>query len=207
MKRPNCHTLQRRLSYANVIATLALFFALTGGAMAGVKYLTASDAITTGDLAGSTYGDPVIASGQVTSAKIADGAVTSSKFDTAAIAPNAAKLDGLASTAFLSGYQVVEQNFTDPYNPNLPDITNGGAVASCPSGKQVIGGGVFAEWLDSTNLFHSNVQVDDSQPWDTSGTGTYDAWSAAVSKPDGSPLVAGEEFAGTVYAICASTAG
>ena len=35
--------LRRRLSYANVMVTLALFWALTGGAMAGAKYLTAND--------------------------------------------------------------------------------------------------------------------------------------------------------------------
>ena len=35
--------LRRRPSYANVMVTLALFLALTGGAMAGAKYLTAND--------------------------------------------------------------------------------------------------------------------------------------------------------------------
>lgn len=93
--------LRRRLSYANVIATLALFLALTGSAAAVGKYLTASDPITAGDLAGSTYGSPVIADEKVTSAKITDGAITSSKFDTAAIAPNSDKLDGLDSSAFV----------------------------------------------------------------------------------------------------------
>jgi hypothetical protein len=93
--------LRRRLTYANVIATLALFFALTGGAMAGVKYLVAADTIpATSDLAGSTYGNPQIAAGKVTSDKIANGAITSSKFDSSALAPNADKLDGLDSSAF-----------------------------------------------------------------------------------------------------------
>jgi hypothetical protein len=45
-----------RLTYANVIATLALFLALTGSATAGAKYLTASELINAGDLAGSTDG-------------------------------------------------------------------------------------------------------------------------------------------------------
>jgi hypothetical protein len=93
---------RRRLTYANVIATLALFFALTGGAMAGVKYITASDTIpATSDLAGSTYGNPQIAAGKVTASKIADGAITSAKFDSSALAPNADKLDGIDSTGFL----------------------------------------------------------------------------------------------------------
>jgi hypothetical protein len=92
--------LRRRLSYANVMATLAFFFALTGGAMAATKYLGASDPIpATSDLTG-TYGNPLIADGKVTSTKIADGAITSSKFDSSATAPNSEKLDGLDSTAF-----------------------------------------------------------------------------------------------------------
>jgi len=76
--------MRRRLSYANVMATLAFFFALTGVAIAGPKYLQATDPITNGDLAGSTYGSPVIA----------DGAITSSKFNGAAVAPDSSKLAG-----------------------------------------------------------------------------------------------------------------
>jgi hypothetical protein len=71
--------MRRRLSYANVMATLAFFFALTGGAMAVGKYIVSTDPITSGDLAGSTYGSPVIAPGKVTTAKIADGAITAAK--------------------------------------------------------------------------------------------------------------------------------
>ena len=93
--------LRRRLTYANVIGTLALFFALTGGAMAGVKYVIASDTIpAASDLAGSTYANPQIAAGKVTTNKIATGAITSSKFDASVIAPNADKLDGFDSSAF-----------------------------------------------------------------------------------------------------------
>src|SRR5262245_46066527 len=92
--------LRRRLSYANVMATLAFFFALTGGAMAGVKYVTASDTIpATSDLTG-TYGNPQIANGKVTTPKIADGAITTAKFNSSALAPNADKLDSLDSSAF-----------------------------------------------------------------------------------------------------------
>jgi hypothetical protein len=96
------HRLRRLLSYANVMATLAFFFALTGGATAAVKYLTTSTSITQGDLAGSTYGNPVIAAGKVTTGKIADGAITSAKFDTQAVAPNSSKLGGLTSSAFMT---------------------------------------------------------------------------------------------------------
>jgi hypothetical protein len=60
----------------NLIALVALFFALTGGALAATKYLTASDTIPAGDLAGSTYGDPVINNGAVSNAKLANRSLT-----------------------------------------------------------------------------------------------------------------------------------
>jgi hypothetical protein len=47
--------------------------------------LRGSDPITAGDLAGSTYGNPLIAAGKVTTGKLADGAVTSSKLADGAV--------------------------------------------------------------------------------------------------------------------------
>lgn len=86
--------LRSKLSYANVIATVALFFALTGGALAGVKYIATNDTIpATSDLGGSTYGNPLIAPGKV----------TTSKFASDATAPNADLLDGIDSSRFVQG--------------------------------------------------------------------------------------------------------
>lgn len=108
MKRFN---VRRHLSYASVMATLALFFAMSGVATAGVKYLIASDTIpSTSDLAGSTYGNPLIAAGKVTTASIADGAITSSKFDSGATAPNASSIGGL---------NVVTVPFGDTLDPGI----------------------------------------------------------------------------------------
>lgn len=105
--------MRQRLSYANVIATLALFFALTGGAMAANKYLMAGDQITQGDLAGSTYGNPVIAA----------GAITSAKFNSAAVAPNSTQLSGHA----LSDFPMVVARVTVPVgSANVPPGGCGG---------------------------------------------------------------------------------
>jgi hypothetical protein len=58
------------------VAFVALFFALGASAVAGTKYLTADTQITQGDLAGSTYGDPLIANGAVTNSKLANPSLT-----------------------------------------------------------------------------------------------------------------------------------
>jgi hypothetical protein len=58
------------------VAFVALFFALGGGAMAAGQFLRSTDTITKGDLAGSTYGDPLIASGAVTNDKLANPSLT-----------------------------------------------------------------------------------------------------------------------------------
>ena len=128
MRIPRFQGLRGRLSYANVMATLALFFALTGGAMAANKYLQPTDPITAGDLAGSTYGTPVIAAGKITSAKFAPTAK----------APDADTLDGIDSAQFLSGY--------GPGSPSTVSVAAGAqesAGAWCPAGKQPLGGGYF----------------------------------------------------------------
>ena len=127
---PGLRSLRGRLSYANVMATLAFFFALTGGAMAGAKYLTASDPITAGDLAGSNYGTPVIA----------DGAITSAKFASTAKAPDANTLDGIDSTQFLSA---LSGGSSADSTVSVPAGGQATAHSWCPAGKQPLGGGYF----------------------------------------------------------------
>jgi hypothetical protein len=111
------------------MATLAFFFALTGGAMATGKYLTADAPIIAGDLAGSTYGTPVIA----------DGKITSAQFAPAAKAPDADTLDGIDSTQVLSGYGPGESGS----NVSVPAGGQAAASSWCPAGKKPLGGGYF----------------------------------------------------------------
>jgi len=152
-------SLRRRLSYANVIATLALFFALTGASLAGVKYIVAGDPIpATSDLAGSTYGNPVIAAGKITTAK----------FDVAAIAPNSDKLDGKDSGDFLAATGVpgkFVQRYhlpTDPLQPGEVGVTS----VTCNTGQHVVGGGIYLA-SDPTTLEPTSSRDDrllDSAP-------------------------------------------
>jgi hypothetical protein len=130
MRIPRFQGLRRRLSYANVMATLAFFFALTGGSMAATKYLTANDPINAGDLAGSTYGTPVIAAGKITSAKFAPTAK----------APDADTLDGIDSTQFFSGYA---GGSAADFNVSVPAGEQATGHSWCHDGKVALGGGYF----------------------------------------------------------------
>jgi hypothetical protein len=75
------------------VALVALFFALGRGAMAANTYIRSADPIPSGDLAGSTYGSPLIASGKVTNGKLANCSLT-------ARAPDSAKLGGNAPSDY-----------------------------------------------------------------------------------------------------------
>jgi hypothetical protein len=153
MRIPRFQGLRGRLSYANVMATLAFFFALTGGAMATGKYLTANDPITAGDLAGSTYGTPVIASGKITSAQ----------FASTAKAPDADTLDGIDSTQFLSGYT---GGSSADSTVEVPAGGQATAHSWCPAGTKPLGGGYF-EFVDPSALrtVSASFAVQDVEPF------------------------------------------
>jgi hypothetical protein len=97
------------------VAFVALFFALGGGAMAASPFLRATHTIRSGDLAGSTYGSPVIARLKVDSGKLANGAVTTSKFDPSAVAPNSSELGGRAASAFMQNGAAAGGDLTGNY--------------------------------------------------------------------------------------------
>jgi hypothetical protein len=170
--------MRKRLSYANVMATVAVFFALTGGAWAATsKYLMASDPIAQGDLAGSTYGNPVIAAGKVTSAKVADGSLTGADIQDNSITGadvNEASLSGVdaASVGGKSAAQIPayrHKTYVDgPGGPedgtllNLPGL--GVLATDCTTNSSTVylqfqagsGGSV----LYSSNRNWSNPQLD-----------------------------------------------
>jgi hypothetical protein len=136
-----------RLTYANVMATIAVFIALGGVATAaftlpkksvGPKQLKAN-AVKTGKIADGAVTEPKIADGAVTEPKIANGAVS------------AAKVQG--GLPFYKNVVVREQVFPNQ-GTNVSDV----ADIHCASGEQAVGGGAGGTTVGTRHF--PNLDVD-----------------------------------------------
>jgi hypothetical protein len=101
----------QRLSYANVVSTLALFLVLSGGAAYAAKKITSHDlrggsvttakikrnAVTRSKIKAKAISTAKIADGAVTNARLADGSVSLEKLAPGFIAPAAEKLSHAAN--------------------------------------------------------------------------------------------------------------
>lgn len=109
-----------RLSYANVMATVAVFLALGGGAYAAAR------------INGSTIKDR-----SIPAAKLKKNAVGASEI-------NESSLRGVASASGLARLDYNSASFASPPGPgNAPPPSTLGAV-SCDAGQRALGGGVRA---------------------------------------------------------------
>jgi hypothetical protein len=154
--------LRSRLSYANVTATIALFLALGGGALAafkvpkksvGTKQLKAN-AVKERKLADGAVTNPKLADGAVTNPKLADGAITGSKLADGAVAnpklPDGVVTDpkvagGTLTAAKIAFGQVVKGVIAR--EAVCGNLGAGGFCAhnlQCASGEQAVGGGAGA---------------------------------------------------------------
>ncbi len=77
--------IRKRLTYANVVATIALFLALSAGAAYAGAFVTSEDIVDGQvkrvDLADSAVGTSNLGGGAVTSAKVRDGSLTGADVD------------------------------------------------------------------------------------------------------------------------------
>lgn len=167
--------LRKHLTFSNVIACLALFTALSASAYAAVKLgpgqvkavNIANQAVTNSKLKREAVTSGKIKKGGVTRANMGAGAVTTEALDTGAVtgkkigkkavsprtlANEAVTAEKLAnesiSAAKLSAsfYAQLVRNVTYVSASSVSDSEpNKSATASCPSGKQAIGGGVRLE--------------------------------------------------------------
>lgn len=138
-----------RLTYANVIATLALFVALGGSSYAAIRL--GDDSVTSRNIAKGQVKASDIGKGAVTSAKVKDASLLATDFAAGQLPAGATGQPGargpegprgergLQGAPGLSGLEkVVGISATDSVSPKL-------ATAKCPTGKVAIGTGYDIE--------------------------------------------------------------
>ena len=179
--------LRARLTYANVVATLALFVALGGSSYAALK-VTGRD-VKNNSLTGRDVKKDSLTGRHVRS--ITTGDVT----------------DGsLQASDFAAGQVSRPLTFTVRAAPigNVADAADPGstgprAAVNCQGEEQVSGGGVVPLWREDVVAFSSPYV--DPLGADQSGV-PADGWTGAVNDADGDGTQGG-----TVYVICASESG
>jgi hypothetical protein len=182
---------RHHITYANVVATLALFIALGGASYAAVR------------LPAHSVGAKQLKRGAVTSSKVRDGGLLAKDFKKGqlprgAVGPTGATgaigasglqglqgprgLPGVAGPSGLSKYQVVTNG---PHTLNTGVTLSG---AECPAGTRPLGGGVSAPFfpvktLESSYPTDTGWDVTIYNPTATDPTVTYAAYAvcAAVS--------------------------
>lgn len=155
-----------RLTYANVIATIALFFAL-GGSAAGAKvWITGADvkdrSLTGADVADRSLSPKKLRLGSLTGALVRDGTLRSSDFDPADLA-------GLSGPAGPSGPKGDQGAQGPKGDPGSSDIVRASATAADVSNyvndtvlisKTVSPGGGWLVWARLTVTNTSSVDDD-----------------------------------------------
>jgi len=167
--------LKRHLSVANVLSCTALFVALGGSAFAAVKLNAGqvksvniarqavtnakikTQAVTSGKIKNGTVNALDLGAGQVTSEKLATGAVTGKKIAKKAVSPRTLATEAVTAEKLANGAVVASKLAPTFYEQLLRNVAyeskqsisnsepNKTALASCPAGKEAIGGGVRLE--------------------------------------------------------------
>jgi len=146
-----------RLTYANVVATLALFAALGGSSYAAIS-ITGKQ-VRDGSLAGRD-----VHNGSLTGKDVRNRSLLATDFKQGQLpaGPQGPKGEqgakGDPGAPGLSGYEVI----TGPNSAVLAPGQTGEAIASCPSGKKAIGAGINS---DSALAFETSYPVTNDTQW------------------------------------------
>lgn len=205
--------LKRHLTVANVLSCIALFVALSATAVAATKLGTgqvkavniANEAVTNPKLKNLGVTSSKIANGTIVTGKLKGGAVTAGKLGkeavigtkikkkavgTAALGPESVTPAKLSSSVYTPLVKNVSYISTETATNESPEKTT---VASCPSGKQAIGGGV------RVNGTLKDVAVTGTQPF---FNGSVRSGWEGFARDVEADAVAGN-WSLTVFAICA----
>jgi len=207
------NTLKRHLSVANVLSVVAIFIALSATAVAATKLTTgqvkavniANEAITNPKLKNLGVTSSKIANGTIVTGKLKGGAVTAGKLGKEAV--TGAKIKKKAvGTAALAPESVTPAKLSSAlYTPLVKNVSYVGietafneseektTIASCPAGKQAIGGGV------RVNGTLKDIAVTGTQPFFNGSVRS--GWEGFARDVD--PGSGNGPWSLTVFAVCA----
>lgn len=207
------NSLKRHLTVANVLSVVAIFIALSATAVAATKLTAgqvkavniANEAVTNPKLKNLGVTSSKIANGTIVTGKLKGAAVTAGKLGkeavtgakikkkavgSAALAAESVTPGKLSSSVYTPLVRNVSYVATETSTTESPEKTT---IATCPAGKQAIGGGV------RVNGTLKDVAVTGTQPFfnGTARTG----WEGFARDVE-ADAVAGP-WSLTVFAICA----
>jgi hypothetical protein len=133
----------RRLTYANVVATLALFLAIGGGAAFAATNL-ATNSVGPKAIKANAVGPAKIKAGAVTGEKLANGAVTSTKLAAGAVGSAQIGNGAVGATQIAAGAvggSKLGAINTRTASVSVPKGEIRGTSVSCATGETLLGGG------------------------------------------------------------------
>lgn len=180
-----------KLTYANVVASVALFLSLTGGAYAAAT-ITGSNVkngtLTTADIKDKTLLARDFKTGQLPSG--AQGAPGQPG------APGPQGPQGLQGTPGADGKNGATSIAVRVANVPLPANKDTAASAKCAAGERATGGG-FNTGSSQAYATLSAPSTDGGNNAAFTGVGTPDAWRVQIHNP-------GAQTTGVVFVLCAA---
>jgi hypothetical protein len=185
---------RRHMTYANVVATLALFLALGGVSYAALK------------LPKNSVGSKQIKKNAVTSTKVKNGSLKKGDFAAGSLPAGAAGPVGPIGPKGATGTfgSITVQHLTA--DADLADNTKGSYTAFCPAGQIAIGGGARGDFNQSEGTVITTtrpaISVDNAEAPENGQT--FNGWRATVFNPSGG-ITTG--IRPEVWVICATPVG
>jgi hypothetical protein len=181
--------MRERLSYANVMSTIAVFGVLAGGSAYAAATIGADDikrnAVRSKHIRVNAVSPAKLAPGAVSTAKLADEAVIGTKLADGAV--DGSKL----ATGIPRDIELVS-------NQGVTNSANKSAQVPCPAGKVAIGGGAASPIGGATGFVALNLSR--PQRSDSGPSPNIDGWFAQAIEVNGGST---QNWAIEVYAICA----
>jgi hypothetical protein len=164
------HKLRTKLTYANVMATIAVFLVLGGGA-----------AVAAGGLGRNTVGSNQLKKNSVGTLKLKDNAVTGAKVQPGSL-PASVFSAGAIKPSLGSTVTVIKT-----VAPSIPKDNFAGGTVNCPAGFQAISGGVDPDGVLSGKVSSSSPAYNGTRAGSLPDgqTGPANGWQGFVSTAGG----------------------